>query len=250
MKTKFFILISISMFIFLIQPSVIKANQNEINNKLLHDTLLTTLDPYISKGVEDYYGYHKAYGLYDAKILNINRDREGSFGFTAKVKVNTFEHAHNPPHGKETMIFHISPIGIKKISYNHEGDQEERKFKQFYSETISDIKQSFNLNLELYSEYNYSQLQYKAEKEKEYKSLTNITEEIINNILNPEVHPPYKNVISPVTFIKGKKAYILFKKSDGTNILYEVNKQNKRWEVVKKMNKNGKKMKNELLWYL
>ncbi|KQL41373.1 hypothetical protein AN960_05230 [Bacillus sp. FJAT-25509] len=250
MKTKFFILISISMFIFLIQPSVIKANQNEINNKLLHDTLLTTLDPYISKGVEDYYGYQKAYGLYDAKILNINRDREGSFSFTAKVQVNTFEHAHNPPYGKETMIFHISPIGIKKISFVHEGDQEERKFKQFYSETISDIKQSFNLNLELYSEYNYSQLQYKAEKEKEYKSLTNITEEIINNILNPEVHPPYKNVISPVTFIKGKKAYILFKKSDGTNILYEVNKQNKRWEVVKKMNKNGKKMKNELLWYL
>ena len=250
MKKKFYLYITSSLFIFLIQPYSIKASQNEVNNKLLNDSLLTTLYPYISEGVEDYYGYHKQFGLYDAEILSIKRESEGSFSFKAKVQVNTFEHALNPPYGKETMIFNVSPMGIKRISYVHEGDEEEKKLKQFYFETISDIKQSFHLNLDSYSEYNYSQLQYKAEKEKEYKSLANITEEIVNNILNPEVHPPYKNVISPVTFINGNKAYILFKKSDGTNTLYEVIKQNKRWEVVKKMKKNGKKMKNEMLWYL
>ncbi|MEH7614032.1 DUF3888 domain-containing protein [Gottfriedia acidiceleris] len=140
MRKKFYLFITISLFIFFIQPYVIKASQNEVNNKLLHDTLLTTLDPHISDGVEEYYGYHKQYGLYDAKILNIKREREGSFSFLAKVQVNTFEHAHNPPYGKETMTFDVSPMGIKRINYVHEGDEEEKKLKQFYIETISDIK--------------------------------------------------------------------------------------------------------------
>jgi len=229
---------------------VIKASQNEVNNKLLHDSLVTTLYPYISEGVEDYYGYHKQFGLYDAEILSIKRESEGSFSFKAKVQVNTFEHALNPPYGKETMTFDISPMGIKRISYVHEGDEAEKKLKKFYIETISDIKQSFNLKLELYSEYNYSQLQYKAEKQKEYKSLADITEAIVVNVLNPEIHPPYKNVIDPVTFINGNKGYILFKRSDGTNTLYEVIKENNKWIVVEKKNKNGKKMKYELLWYM
>ncbi|WP_129692219.1 DUF3888 domain-containing protein [Gottfriedia acidiceleris] len=250
MRKKYLLFISISFFIYLIQPNVIKASQNEVNNKLLHDSLLTTLYPYISEGVEDYYGYHKQFGLYDAEILSIKRESEGSFSFKAKVQVNTFEHALNPPYGKETMIFNVSPMGIKRISYVHEGDEEEKKLKQFYFETISDIKKSFHLNLDSYSEYNYSQLQYKAEKQKEYKSLAAITEKIVDNFLNPEIHPPYKNVIDPVTFIYGNKGYILFKRSDGTNTLYEVIKRNKEWEVVQKKNKKGKKMKNELLWYM
>ncbi|MEH7453202.1 DUF3888 domain-containing protein [Gottfriedia acidiceleris] len=247
---KFYLSISISLFIFFIQPYVIKASQNGVNNKLLHDSLVTTLYPYISEGVEDYYGYHKQFGLYDAKILSIKRESEGSFSFIAKVQVNTFEHALNPPYGKETMTFDISPMGIKRISYVHEGDEEEKKLKKFYIETISDIKQSFNLYLELYSEYNYSQLQYKAEKQKEYKSLADIIEAILVNVLNPEIHPPYKNVIDPVTFINGNKGYILFKRSDGTNTLYEVIKENNEWIVVEKKNKNSKKMKYELLWYM
>ncbi len=46
---------------------MITSAKTELNNKLVYDTLLTLLDPYISEEVINYYGYHKQYGLYDPK---------------------------------------------------------------------------------------------------------------------------------------------------------------------------------------
>lgn len=221
-----------------------------MDDPLLYETLLTSLSPYISEGVINYYGYPKSYGLYDAKLVSIERSGEGEFNFKVIVKVYTFEHAHNPPYGKETMTFDISPMGIKRMDYDHEGDEEERKTTQFYAEVISEIKQSFDLNLESYEEYNDSQLQYKAEKQKEYQSLAKITESIIVNILNPEIHPPYKNVIDPVTFILGDSGYILFKRADGTNTIFEVVSDKQEWKVINEKSKKGKIMKKELIWYM
>lgn len=57
-------------------------------------------------------------------------------------------------------------------------------------------------------------------------------------------------MIEPVTFIKENKGYILFKKADGTNIVFQLSKLNGKWEVVKKERKQGRKMKKELLWYM
>lgn len=248
---KFYLVFLIGVIILFVQPHLFKASQNDVDIKLLNDTLLTTLSPYITEGIVNYYGYPKQYGLYDAKVLSIKRNsEEGEFSFTAKVLVNTFEHALDPPYGKETMTFNISPMGIKRINYYHEGDEEEKKLIRFYNESISDIKQSFHLNLDNYSEYNYNRLEYKAEKNEEYKSLSAIAEGIVKNILNPEIHPPYKNVIDPVTFIKGSEGYVLFKRADGTNTYYMVKKENKEWVVVEKKSEKGKKMKYELLWYL
>ena len=250
MLRKLYWFVLIGMFFSLAQPHQFKASENNVDNKLLQDTLLTTLDPYITEGVIRYYGYPKQYGLYDAKIVSIKRDSEAEFGFTVKVQVTTFEAAHNPPYGIETITFYIDPSGVKRINYNHKGDEDEKKIQHFYNEIISDIKQSFQLNLTSYTEYSYLQLQYKAEKDKEFKSLADITEEIGDNILNPEIHPPFKNIIDPVTFINGNEGYILFKRADGTNTFYKVAKDNKGWKVVEKKSTKGKKMKNDLLWYM
>ncbi|MFF2753108.1 DUF3888 domain-containing protein [Psychrobacillus sp. NPDC058041] len=247
---KFYLVFLIAIIILLKQPHYFKASQEDIDNKLLQDTLVTTLFPYIKEGVIQYYGYPKSFGLYDTKVIKVIRELDGAFGFTVEVIVNTFEHAHNPPYGKETMAFNISPMGIKKISFYHVGDEEEKKMLLFYKESISDIKQSFHLNLEHYSQFNYNQLYYQAEKKEDYRSLSAITETIVLNILNPEIHPPYKNIISPVTFINGNNGYILFKKADGTNMLFKVKKKNNAWNVVEKKSEKGKKMKNKLLWYM
>lgn len=218
--------------------------------KLIYDTLITSLDPSIQKEIINYYGYLKQYGLYDAKILSITREHEGSFDFNVEVQVTTFEHAHDPPYGKETITFNISPFGIKTISFKHEGDKLEKDINEFYNETISDIKQSFNLNLESYSSYTYNQLQYQTELNNEFKSLFNIAEEIVINILLPERIIPYKNVIDPVTFIKGNTGYMLFKKSDGTNVNFEVQKKDGTWIVTDENSKLGKKMDYKLPWYV
>ena len=218
--------------------------------KLIYDTLITSLDPSIQKEILNYYGYLKQYGLYDAKILSITREHEGSFGFNAVVQVTTFEHAHDPPYGKETMTFNISPFGVKTISFQHEGDKLEKDINEFYEATLSDIKQSFNLNLESYSTYTYNQLQYQTEINNEFKSLFHIAEEIVTKILFPERKIPNKNVIDPVTFIKGNTGYILFKKSDGTNVNYQVQNKDGIWIVTDKNSKQGKKMDYKLPWYV
>ncbi|MFL1995844.1 hypothetical protein VYF65_001290 [Lysinibacillus irui] len=113
------------------------------------------------------------------------------------------------------MTFKIDPFGVKTISFQHKGDKLEKDIDEFYKATLSDIKQSFNLNLDHYTAYTYNQLQYQAEVNNEFKSLFTIAEEIATNILLPEKKLPNKNIIDPVTFLKDDSGYILFKKSDG-----------------------------------
>lgn len=224
------------------------ARSEQPDYKLIYDTLITTLFPSVDKEIINYYGYPKQYE--DVKILSITREHEGSFDFNAEVQVTTFEHAHDPPYGKETMTFNISPFGVKPLSFQHEGDELEKDINEFYKATLSDIKQSFNLNLESYTSYTFNQLQYQAEINNEFKSLLNIGEEIVINILLPERKIPNKNVIDPVTFIKGNTGYILFKKSDGTNVNYQVQKKDGNWIVTDKTSKQGKKMDYKLPWYI
>src|SRR5690625_1122344 len=250
MGQKLFFVLSICLFLILIQPNDTYAEQNKIDYNLLSDTLVTLLNPHIAEAVEHYYGYNKSYGLYDIEILSISREEEEGFRFRVKVQVNTFEAAHNPPYGKETIIFEVAIDKVEVIEFIHEGDKKKKKIKYFYDETISDIRKTFKLNLDSFKEFTYKQLLYESEKQKEYKSLSNIATDIIVNEINPEIKPPYKNVIEPVTFIKENKGYILFKKVDGTNIVFQLSKLNGKWEVVKKERKQGRKMKKELLWYM
>lgn len=227
----------------------IHSESGQPDYKILYDTLLTTLEPSIEKQIINYYGYPKQYGLYDAEILSIIR-QESEFDFIVKVQVTTFEHAHDPPNGKETITFKIDPIGVKAINFQHEGDRLEKDIDQFYEATLSDIKQSFNLNLAHYTAYNYNQLQYQAEIDNSFMSLFSIVEEITTNILLPERKVPNKNVIDPVTFLKKHTGYILFKKSDGTNVIYKVEKKNGDWIVTGKNSTRGKKMDYKLPWYI
>ncbi|MEQ6375741.1 DUF3888 domain-containing protein [Bacillaceae bacterium S4-13-56] len=250
MRKKHVLVISVMLFFFLMQPYKIQAAQNSLDNKLLNDTLLTALSPHISKEIINYYGYMKQYGLYDVEILSINRESEGGFGFEVKVLVETFEHAHNPPYGKETITFQVTPSGIETINFIHQGDKEEKIVEKFYQDAITDIKNSFNLDLNTYEQYTYDQLFYKAEVQKDYKPLLDIVENIIVNILNPETKAPYKNVIDPVTYIKDNKGFILFKRADGTNVVYTVEKKDGKWQVIDKKTKQGKQMKKELIWYM
>src|SRR5699024_2043988 len=113
-----------------------------------------------------------------------------------------------------------------------------------------DIKQTFDLNLDSYKQYKFNQLAYLARDKGEFKTLFTIAETIVNEIINPMIEPPYKNVIDPVTYVNGEKGYILFKEVDGTNVVYEVRREKGFWEVVNKESKPGKRMEKVLLWYM
>src|SRR5699024_3272644 len=144
MGQKLFFVLSICLFLILIQPNDTYAEQNKIDYNLLSDTLVTLLNPHIAEAVEHYYGYNKSYGLYDIEILSISREEEGGFRFRVKVQVNTFEAAHNPPYGKETIIFEVAIDKVEVIEFIHKGDEKERKIKHFYDETISDIRKTLD----------------------------------------------------------------------------------------------------------
>ncbi|KRE57454.1 DUF3888 domain-containing protein [Paenibacillus sp. Soil750] len=226
-----------------------QTTSQETQEKLTHDTLLTTLSPHIQEAIANYYGYPKQFALYDTKILNITREQKGGFTFKVRAQVPTFEHAHGPSFGTETITISVSPFGVKIVSYVHQGDEWETKIDKFKMELLEDIFKTFNLDLSSFKKYEYRQLQYLTERIDGLKSLYSVNEEI-NNELNKDIIPPYKNFVAPFTFIKGDKAYILFKKADGTNFVYSLIKKDINWVIIKKESKQGKVMPKELLWYM
>jgi hypothetical protein len=247
---KFLLGLSFGFIIFCLNPNTYEASKNYPSYKVIYDTLLTTLDPYISDAIVKHYGEPKQYSLSDAKVINITRKSEGGFSFIVKVQIKTFELALNPPYGKETILFEVTPTGVVVVDYKHEGDQWEKKINEFYEKSISDIKKSFNLDLTTFKEYTLGQLFFQSEKQKSLKSLSEIVLGIVENILNPEIGRPFKNVITPMTFINNNHGYILYKKSDGTNVIITVRKENEVWEVVNEKSKKGKKMRDEIYWYM
>ncbi|KMN39590.1 DUF3888 domain-containing protein [Lysinibacillus sp. LK3] len=238
------------MFIFtmFILPCKIYAQSEQADEQLIRDTFITILNPFIEKEIDHYYGYPKQYGLYDVKILKIVK--ESQFSFKVSVEVTTFEHAHSPPYSKEIITFEVSPTGVITLRYIHEADDVEKAINAFYRATLLDIQQSFKLDLASYTSYRYDQLQYQAEINNDMKSLAMIAEEIVTHILFPERKIPYKNVIDPVTFIKGNIGYMLFKRADGTNVSYQLQKKDGTWIVTDKTSKPGKKMEDLLPWYI
>lgn len=238
------------MFIFtmFILPCKIYAQSEQADEQLIRDTFITILNPFIEKEIDHYYGYPKQYGLYDVKILKIIR--ESQFSFRVDVEATTFEHAHSPPYSKEIITFEVSPTGVSTLRYIHEADDVEKAINAFYRATLLDIQQSFKLDLASYTSYRYVQLQYQAEINNDMKPLAMIAEEIVTHILFPERKIPYKNVIDPVTFIKGNIGYMLFKRADGTNVSYQLQKKDGTWIVTDKTSKPGKKMEDLLPWYI
>lgn len=231
-----------------ILPCKIYAQSEQADEQLIRDTFITILNPFIEKEIDHYYGYPKQYGLYDVKILKIVK--ESQFSFKVSVEVTTFEHAHSPPYSKEIITFEVSPTGVSTLRYIHEADDVEKAINAFYRATLLDIQQSFKLDLASYTSYRYDQLQYQAEINNDMKSLAMIAEEIVIHILFPERKIPYKNVIDPVTFIKGNIGYMLFKREDGTNVSYQLQKKDGTWIVKDKKSKPGKKMEDLLPWYI
>jgi hypothetical protein len=245
--------------IFLYSPMVSETHaETKMDSELLYDTLLTTLDPHISKAMEDYHkkvstyaNYSMNYSLYDIKILDIKREHEGGYSFILKLVLSTFEHAHNPPHFTETITMRVSPLGYEVIDYKHEVDETFNEIEGFYEETIRDIKQSFHLDLNGYKRYNLTELLRNSNRANNLEALHSIAIEKFHSIItSDDLKPPLLNIISPMTYLKGNTAYILFKTSDGTNVVYTVSRKDNRWTVTDEKMKKGKEMEKKLLWYM
>ncbi|MRG86483.1 DUF3888 domain-containing protein [Salinibacillus xinjiangensis] len=254
---KKFYLTFLAIFVILF-PSSVRIHGEAVSQELLHDSFITALEPHISEAIAEHkqkmktYGaYNMNYGLYDVKIIDIEREEEGGYSFNVVLTVRTFEHAHNPPHFTETISLRVNPYGIRVTDIQLEGDDEFYRVERFYKNAISDIKQTFSLNLESYQRYNMDDLHNRLEKKQSFTQLYDYAKEIQNKYSTREDKtPPLHNVMKPMTYIKSKNGYILFKQANGVNVMYKLKKQNSNWKVVGHRTKPGKKMEKELLWYL
>ncbi|MEC1373954.1 DUF3888 domain-containing protein [Heyndrickxia oleronia] len=94
-----------------------KINRIPVPKELLKEALIERLVDPISKAIETNYKPKLWYRGFE-KILKIERDEENS-NLNVTVQVQTFEGAHNPPYGEETITFQIRGSQIKVVDYKH-----------------------------------------------------------------------------------------------------------------------------------
>ena len=92
--------------------NVVNADNNYSDYKELSIALL---HPHIEKAIENYYGYNRRYEIGDSK-LEIS-ERNGNV-FTVKVKVDTFEGAHNDYY-TEILTFTVTTLSVTLEEYLH-----------------------------------------------------------------------------------------------------------------------------------
>ncbi|PEJ49908.1 DUF3888 domain-containing protein [Bacillus wiedmannii] len=108
---------------------IINVNRKRINRipvpkKFLKEVVINLLLEPISKEVEKYYKEPKLWFRGSEKIVEITKD-EANYIFYVTVQIQTFEGAHNPPYGEDTITFRIKGNEIKPIQYKHRNIPEE-----------------------------------------------------------------------------------------------------------------------------
>lgn len=84
-------------------------------NKNCNELSITLLHPYIDSAITGFYGHSRRYEIGDSSLEIVERD--GNI-FTVKVKVDTFEGAHND-YFTETLLFRITPLDVMLEKYVH-----------------------------------------------------------------------------------------------------------------------------------
>ncbi|MCU5707892.1 DUF3888 domain-containing protein [Bacillus wiedmannii] len=108
---------------------IIDVNRKRINRipvpkKFLKEVVMNLLIEPISKEVEKYYKEPKLWDRGSEKIVEITKDEANDILYVT-VQIQTFEGAHNPPYGEDTITFRIKGNEIQPIQYKHRNIPEE-----------------------------------------------------------------------------------------------------------------------------
>ncbi|MFX3635094.1 MAG: DUF3888 domain-containing protein [Candidatus Pristimantibacillus sp.] len=241
MRICLFTLLIVSM---LNNPSFANAASLDPSAPAEEYALFTRLQPYITEAITNYYG----------QPLQYMPDRIISHrGSIITVQITTFQQAHNPPYGTDTLTFRDSNSFNNRtplvIRYLHKGDEWSAIIERFKAATLHDIQASFQLQLNGYQKYEYGQLLHAAEHEKELLPLVELNRQAIQELLHP-VKPGFKNTINPVTFLQASTGYIVLKQQDGMNVVHNLTLTKSGWKQVSVHRRQGLRMQSELLWYM
>lgn len=95
-----------------------KINRIPVPKKLLKEALIERLVDPISKAIDTYYVKPKLWFRSDEKVLKIEKDKHNYILYVT-VQVQTFEGAHNPPYGEDTITFKIKGDKIVVSDFKH-----------------------------------------------------------------------------------------------------------------------------------
>ncbi|MEY8346872.1 DUF3888 domain-containing protein [Bacillus cereus] len=101
-----------------------RINRIPVKKEFLKEVMINLLLDPISKEVDKYYKEPKLWDRGFEKVMEIKKDEENGV-FYVTVQVQTFEGAHNPPYGEDTMTFRIRGNDVEAIRYKHRDIPEE-----------------------------------------------------------------------------------------------------------------------------
>lgn len=108
------IVYSLTLKNYLMPASII--TKSDSGQAVMEDAVLRLLLPYIDQAVQQHYGTSKLF--INPKILELKRLESGQFHFMVTVEIETFEGAHNPPYGIDTItIFIDNTIYVTKFKH-------------------------------------------------------------------------------------------------------------------------------------
>ncbi|NOU73730.1 DUF3888 domain-containing protein [Paenibacillus sp. LMG 31458] len=202
-------LLAVVLLVYPIQGNIANATtstniaiQQAPSEEVLEDLQFAMLFPYVIEAVDSYYGERKQF--WKQKIIDIRE--QGRYHFLVKVQLETFQHSHGPSFGQDLITFRVDLGKATVTDYNHKGDEWETKISVFRNSVIQDVQNTFGIDFSPYKKYEYGQLLFASETQKELQQPGTIT-------------GGYKNVVNPFTFIKDDFGYIVYKKNDGTNVV-------------------------------
>ncbi|MFZ3577484.1 DUF3888 domain-containing protein [Virgibacillus sp. DJP39] len=105
-----------------------KIDRIPVQKNLLKEVLIERWLQPISTAVKKHYGEPKLWYRGFEKVIKIEED-EQDYVFYITVQVQTFEGAHNPPYGEETITFKIRGSQIEMIDFKHRDISKEESIK-------------------------------------------------------------------------------------------------------------------------
>jgi hypothetical protein len=117
-KFLFLVYLTIFFFSFSIGDAYSETTTQQTNNLIKDDAIISLLLDDINKAIQTYYDDPNK-SFWKAKIIDLKRIGEGIYEFEVTIELETFEGAHNPPYGKDILVFLRKIEGIKLIKYQH-----------------------------------------------------------------------------------------------------------------------------------
>jgi hypothetical protein len=117
-KILFLVFLTIFFFSISIGDAYSDTTTQQTNNLIKDDAIISLLLDDINKAIQTFYNDPNK-SFWKAKIIDLKRIGEGIYEFEVTIELETFEGAHNPPYGKDILIFSRKIEGIKLVKYQH-----------------------------------------------------------------------------------------------------------------------------------